>query len=268
MRRPTNWTAVLCLTAAAGLASPAHADVTMVQNVTGKIIVDASGETTTRIKGNKMRIDTARGNEVSTVILDIDGQQMIIIDQKKKEATVMPVAQLQEALGKAGGSGAHMTVKSKVTPTGEKKQVAGYNCAVHDISVAVPFSMTKDEKDSMTMVMSGPACLSKDAPGFADFSRLAAAAAEKGFVFSDPRTVKGPGASLAKGMAELNKTMSEAGIPLEQTTNLSLEGSGPAASLMGRFMKGTTTSTLVKITEGDIPADVFVVPAGFKVKTQ
>ena len=34
------------------------------RTITGKMIVDASGESTTRIKGNKMRIDTARGNDV------------------------------------------------------------------------------------------------------------------------------------------------------------------------------------------------------------
>jgi hypothetical protein len=264
--RPTTWTAALSLLAVCGLSTPARADVTLVMNVTGKMVVDASGEQTTRIKGNKMRMDQTRDGAVTTVILDVDTGQMITLDAKKKEATVMTLAELQETLSKAGAGDLTMTIKSKVTPTSETKTVAGYKCTVHDVSIAVPFSMTKDAGSSMAIVMSGPACMSKDVPGFAEFKRFYATAAEKGFIFGDPRAAKGPGASMAKGQAELYKAMSEAGVAIEQATNMGLEGEGPAAAMMGRFMKGNINSTLVKVTEGDVAADLFVVPAGFKVK--
>jgi hypothetical protein len=176
-----------CVVGLAVAAAPARADVTITQRTTGK----GAGETTSRIKGNKMRLDTTAGDNSSTVLLDLDTQQMTMLDAKKKEAMVMPVAQIQEALGKAGGS---IDVKTKVTPTAEKKQVSGYSCTVYDIGIAMPFMAQEGQPPMATLTMSGPACLSKDVPGQAEFARFYKTAVEKGFIFGDPRMAKGPGA--------------------------------------------------------------------------
>jgi hypothetical protein len=250
---------LLCALGMLGLVAPAAADVTVTQRVTGK----TAGETTTRIKGNKMRIETSSGDNTTIMLLDLDAQQMTMLDPKKKEAMVMPVTQIQEAMGKTGTA---MSIKSKVTPTSEKKQVSGYACTVYDVAIAVPFMANESGEAGMALTMSGPACLSKDAPGQAEFARIYKTAAEKGFIFGDPRTAKGPGASMAKGIAELQKSLAEAGIPIEQTTNIALEGSGPMVGMMNRMVRGSTTSTLVKIDESVIAADLFAVPADYKVK--
>jgi hypothetical protein len=251
---------LVCALGMLGLAGPAAADVTITQRVTGK----TAGETTTRIKGNKMRIDTTSGENTTIILLDLDAQQMTMLDAKKKEAMVMPVTQLQEAMGKTSTT---MTVKSKVTPTSEKKQVSGYTCTVYDVAIAVPFMAGEGGEGGMALTMSGPACLSKDAPGQAELARLYKAAAEKGFIFGDPRMAKGPGASMARGIAELQKSLADAGLAIEQTTNVALEGSGPMVGMMNRMIRGSTTSTLVKIDEGVLAADLFAVPHDYKVKT-
>jgi hypothetical protein len=248
-----------CAVGLAGLATPAQADVTVIQRTTGK----GAGETTSRIKGNKLRLDTSSGDNTTTILMDLDAQQMTMLDAKKKEAMVMPVAQLQEALGK---SGATIDIKTKVTPTSEKKTVSGYACTVYDIGVAMPFMAKEGEPPMATMVMSGPACLSKDVPGQAEFARFYKTAVEKGFIFGDPRMARGPGASMAKGIAEMQKALAEAGIPIEQTQKIALEGSGPLVGMMNKMLGGTTTSTLVKVEEGTLPAELFVVPADYKVK--
>ena len=117
-------TGILCV-ALCGLAAPAAADVTVTQTVAGKAaVIDLNGESVTRIKGNKMRTEQTRGDKTDVVIIDIDGQRMISLDAGKKEATVIPLSQLQETLGKVTSS----EVKVKITPTGETKQVAGYSC--------------------------------------------------------------------------------------------------------------------------------------------
>lgn len=259
-RHTTRIVGLACLVGMASFATPAQADLTMVQRSTGK----GAAETTTRIKGNKMRVESLVGDNTSVVLMDLDAQTMTMLDPKKKEAVVMPVAQLQEAMGKANMK---IEVKSKVTPTGEKKTVSGFACTVYDVAVAVPFVMGEGgDAPAMTMLMQGPACLSKEIPGQAELARLYKTASEKGFIFSDPRMAKGPGASMAKGVAELQKTLSEAGIPVEQTTTIKMDGSGMMVGMMNKMMGGAMTSTLVKVDEATISADLFTVPADYKVK--
>ena len=90
---------------------------------------------------------------------------MIALDAKKREATITSQAKLQEVLGKTSTG----EVKASVTPTAETKTIAGISCKVHNVSVEVPFSMGGPEMQ-MALVMAGPACLSKDAPGYADYA--------------------------------------------------------------------------------------------------
>lgn len=245
------------------VAAPAAADVTLTATTSGKapVVGDLTGSQTTRIKGNRMRIDTTQGDKTSAIILDIEGQRMITIDDKKREATIMPAAKLQEALGKTTTG----QVKASVTPTAETKTVAGISCKVHQVSVEIPFSMGGPEVQ-MAMLMSGPACLSKDAPGFADYQRLYTAVAEKGFVLGDPRSAQGPGAAMAKGMASFHKTMADAGVSLDQSIHAELKGDGPMAGIMGRFFKLDSAHVVTKIETGDVDAAIFEVPAGYKVK--
>lgn len=258
MRFPALPLVLACL-----VAAPAAADVTVTATTSGKapVIGDLNGTQTTRIKGNRMRIDTMQGDKASALILDIEGQRMITIDDKKREATIMPAAKLQEALSKTTTG----QVKASVTPTAETRTIAGIGCTVHQVSVEVPFSMGGPEMQ-MALVMSGPACLSKEAPGYADYQRLYTAVAEKGFILGDPRSAQGPGAAMAKGMANFQKTMADAGVALDQNMHAELKGEGPMAGVMGRFFKIDSGHVVTKIETGDVDAAIFDVPAGYKVK--
>jgi hypothetical protein len=244
------------------VAAPAAADVTMTATSSGKaMMVDLSGTSVTRIKGNKMRIDSQKDGKETSVIIDIDGQRMIALDSGKKEAEVTSLAKLQETLSKVTVGQA----KASLSPTGESKTVAGIACKVHNLTVEVPFDMSGKGDMPATLVMSGPACLAKDAPGYADYLRLYSTAAEKGFVFGNPRQIQGPGAATARGMAEVQKKMAEAGISLDQLVNVKMTGEGPMA-MMGRMFNMNVGHTVTKIETGDLAADVFEVPAGYKVK--
>src|SRR5688572_32969114 len=102
------------------VAAPAAADVTITANSTGKAaMMDLSGVQVTRIKGNKMRMDLQKDGKETTMIIDVDGQRMIGLDSRKKEAEVTLLGKLQEHLGKITSG----EVKAKITPTGEKKTV-------------------------------------------------------------------------------------------------------------------------------------------------
>jgi hypothetical protein len=245
------------------VAAPAAADVTVTANTTGKapMGVDLSGTHTTRIKGDKMRIDTVQGDRETAIIMDIEGQRMIMLDLKKHEATVTSAAKLQEVMSKTTTG----EVKASVKPTGETKTIAGFSCKVHDVSVEVPFALGGQDMQ-MALVMSGPACLSKDAPGFADYQRLYTTIAEKGFIIGDPKGAQGPGAAMAKGLTNFQKTLAAAGIALEQNMHAEMKGEGPMAGMMGRMFKFDTGHVVTKIETGNLDAALFDVPAGFKVK--
>jgi hypothetical protein len=245
------------------VAAPAAADVTVTATTSGKapMVGDMAGTSVTRIKGNKMRMDTTQGDRETAIIFDVDGQRMIVLDLKKKEATIMPTAKLQEVMSKTTTGEA----KASVTPTAETKTVAGISCKVHNVTVEVPFSMGGPGMQ-MALVMSGPACLSKDAPGYADYQRLYSAIAEKGFILGDPRSAQGPGAAMARGMTDFQKTMAAAGVSLEQSMHAELKGDGPMAGMMGRMFKIDSGHVVTKIESGDVDAAIFEVPAGFKVK--
>ena len=257
MRSTALTCALACL-----VAAPAAADVTVTSASTGRApMMDLSGTSVTRIKGNKMRIDHQKDGKETSVILDIDGQRMISLDSGKKEAEVTSLTKLQETMGKVTGG----EVKATVTPTGEKKTIAGMSCTVHDLNVEVPFDMSGKGEMPAKLVMTGPACLAKDAPGYDDYVRLYTTATEKGFIFANPRQAQGPAAATQRGMASVQRKLAEAGVSLEQNISVKMTGEGPMA-MMGRMFNLTAGHTVQKIDTADLPADVFEVPAGYKVK--
>jgi hypothetical protein len=244
------------------LAAPARADVTVTSTITGTGRMTAgSGSTTIRLKGGKMRNDmTNAKGEMTTIIMDLDAGKMISIDHKKKEAIVMDGAMASEVTSKVKDT----DVVVKLTPTSVTKQVAGQTCTVHDSEVKINFSPA--EGMTIGINMTGPVCLSKTAPGQADYAKFYTAAVEKGFFFGDPQAAKGnPG--IAKGFQKLYKAFADAGMPLSQTTTIKFEG-GMMAGMMNKMAGGDTTSEVTNIDTSSIPDDQFAPPAGYKVKTQ
>jgi len=248
-------------------ATTASADVKVVAQMSGKMMgMNPSGETVTYIKGNKMRTDqTMGGNQLST-IMDVDSGEMITINHKKKEAEIWSVADMGASLKTAGIDANGVDVK--ITPTGESKSVAGYAATGHNMSVSVASEMGGAGSGmKMTVNISGPAFLSTAAPGAKDYAAFYIAAAEKGFFFGDPRAAKAQPGN-AKGMMALYRTMAEKGVPLESKQVIKLSGDGPMAGLFAKMGGGEINSTVTSISADPLAADLFTVPAGYKVKRQ
>ena len=190
------------------LAAPALADVTVTQKTTGKgpIGTAASGESVQYLKGSKMRVDQTRGEDETSMIIDADAQRMVSLNHKKKEAEIYDMARITADMQKIQAS----DIKASVTPTSQTRQIAGQTCTVHNIEIEIPMTMGNN---AMSMLMSGPACLVKDAPGAKDYEAFYKTAVEKGLFFSDPRQAKAqPGQ--AKGMARLYQEMASRGMPV------------------------------------------------------
>lgn len=246
------------------LAAPVQADVTIKQSNTGKGLgMSGTTASTTFIKGSRMRSDVVTGDTTRTTVFDLDTQKMYSFDSKKKEADVWSLADFQAEFAKTTNVSG---IQASITPSGQTKQIAGKTATGYTMTVAVPTTPNGDKNMAMTVHLTGPVWIVKDAPGSADWARFYAQAAEKGFIVGDPRAVKGsPGQS--KAMAEMYRQMATiGGIAYETETDIKVDGSGPLAAIMAK-MGGMTMSTAVtEVSEGTLAEDLFAVPAGYKLK--
>lgn len=249
-----------CAAAVVGvLATPAMADVTVTAQVAGK---GGESQSITYIKGLKMRTDSSVLGTPTTTIIDIEAQKFISVNHKKKEAVVYNLAKFREDLDKSL-KGAEATASLK--PNTEKREIAGKACVGYDMSVTIPMAI--GEGMQMSMVMSGPVFIAKGAPGTADYARFHLAAAEKGFIASDPRVARGA-AQQTKGMTQLYKAMAETGgIPYAMEIGVKVDGGGPMAGMMNKMMGGAAfTQTVTSVSTDAVADDKFALPADYKVK--
>jgi hypothetical protein len=244
---------VLCL----AIAIPSRADVTITSKGGGTGMVGAlSGDLTQYIKGLKIRMDQATGNGRNvTTIIDMAAKQMFVLNHEKKEVDVVDMGSLSASMEKAGVSDFTVSIK----PTGQTRQIAGQSCTVHDLKVAVPMQMGNMK---MAMVMSGPHCLVKNAPGQADYAAFYKAASESGG-FLDPQQAKTRPAA-AKAMTDMYRKMAELGVPYATEMTIGFEGEGPMADMMKK-MANTITTEVTSVSTSPIAASMFDVPAGYKI---
>jgi hypothetical protein len=249
-------------------ASSANADVTITASTTGKVsVMNVSGVGTSKIQGNRMRTDQTVGGRQQALVVDIDGRRFLDINDKKKSVSITPLDAIQENLDKIGAG----TMSATLAKTSETKTVAGFGCTVHDIRVTYPFDVTgnNDAAMSVTMTLSGKACLSTDAPGYTDYRAFYRASAASGFIFGDPRMAKSPtGAAQAKAYAEFTRKMAEAGMALETHITVSATGENPMSQAMAKLAASDIRTIVTSIDTGALDAALFDVPAGYKSKVQ
>jgi hypothetical protein len=251
---------------AAGLAVPAYADVTLKQNATGKGLgMSGTTTSTTYIKGSKMRTDTVLGDKTQSIIFDLDAQKMYMFESKKKEADVYEMAAFSKEIGVSVDS-ANMKVSMKAN--GQTKQIAGKSADGYDLEIIVPATMAGNKNMPMTITMTGPIWIVKGAPGTADYTGFYKAAAEKGWIFSDPRVAKAqPGQ--AKAMAEMyNQLAAAGGIAYESDMQMKMSGDGPMAALFSRMGNVSFNNTVTGVEAGALADDLFAPPAGYKLNSK
>ncbi len=256
--------ALLGLLAFPLLVAPLWADVTMKQNLAGRGMgMGAATQTVTYIKGFKMRSDATLNGTTRTTIFDVEHQKMYIFDSKKKEVDVWNMADFTQQLGAAADTSG-MTASFKAN--GQTKAIAGKTAAGYDMSISLPTHMGDPKNGmAMTVTLSGPTWIVKGAPGSADFQKFYRAAAEKGFIFTDPRAAKAQSGQ-AKATTEMYRQMAATGgIPYETEMNIKMSGEGPMASMMSKMGNLTMTTTVESIEVGALADDLFQPPAGYKV---
>jgi hypothetical protein len=249
-------------------AAVARADVTVNTSTSGKAsIINVGGDGVSLFKGRRQRTDSMVGGRAVSLIIDIDNLRFVELDERKKTATVTPLASIADQLAKVGGGAMQATLSA----TSQEKTVSGYPCTVHDVKVSMPFSPVGEQGQGMdmTLVLSGTVCLSRAAPGLADYQAFYRAAADSGFIFGNPAAARSPtGAAQAKAYAALTKKMAEAGMALESHVTISASGDNPMGAMMAKLAASDISTTVTKVESGEVPAEKFEIPAGYKVRTK
>ena len=252
---------ILVLGCALAVSAQLFADVTIKSTGTGKGLgLSADMASTTYVKGLKMRVDTGT-NPVKTVVFDLDEQKMISFDSKKKEADVWDMSTSADDMAKVVETG---SIKSSVKPNGQSKQIAGKTANGYDIYIEVPFMMGGEKGMAMTMLMTGHTWIVKGAPGTAEYAAFYKGAAQKGWIFQDPKTAKAsPGQ--AKATAKMYEQFAAlGGVPYETDMQMKATGEGPMA-MMAKAMNFSMATTVQSIETTGLQADMFAPPAGYKL---
>lgn len=121
--------ALLSLSVSLLLLQPAaRADITLVQDT---LLNGVSSRSTMWIKGDKVRTDN---DTTTTMIMDTSSGEMTTLMHEQKMKITTNTKQLQALAAAAGGApaagGAEAAV-TKVTATGQKEKVEGYDCEIY-----------------------------------------------------------------------------------------------------------------------------------------
>lgn len=262
MKRPL----LAALVALVASVAPAFADVTIKSNIVGKGMgMGGTMTSVTYVKGAKMRNETVIGDTTRITIFDVEGQKLYSFDSKKKEADVFDMQKLSGDIAK----NVQITdMKTSLKANGQTKQIAGKSASGYDMEVSLPATMGGEKGMKMIISLAGPVWIVKGAPGTQEYMAFYKNAVEKGWFFSDPRQAKAqPGQ--AKAMAEMYRQIaSTGGIPYEQEMNVRMSGEGQMAAAFAKMGNITMTTTVTSVDTAKIAADLFAVPADYKLKEQ
>jgi hypothetical protein len=246
--------------------APASADVTIKSTGTGKGLgMSGTTTSTTYIKGQKMRVDNVLGNKATTTIFDVENQKMYLLDPKKKEVDSWDMAAFSQELSQAVSVDG---MQAAMRPNGQTKSVAGHETEGYDMDIVVPATIGGASGMKVTILLTGVAWIAKGVPGTEEFATFYNGAAEKGFIFSDPRAARAsPGQ--ARAMAQMHAEFARiGGVPYESQMNIKAQGEGMMGSMMAKMGGMSTTTTTDSVEVGPLADDLFQPPADYKVKVQ
>jgi hypothetical protein len=249
---------------AAALAAPARADVTIHSTATGKGLgMSGTTKSVTYIKGLKMRTEATSGDKGAVTIFDVDAQKMYVVNDKKKEVDVWDMGAFSQEISQAVAVDG---VQASMKANGQTKTVAGQNADGYDVNITVPATIGGAGGMKVTMLLTGVSWIAKGAPGSADYAAFYQGAAEKGWIFSDPRAAKGsPGQ--AKAMAQMYAEFARiGGIPYETEMNIKAQGEGMMGAMMAKMGNVSTTTTTDSVDTAPIADSLFQPPTDYKLK--
>lgn len=244
--------------------APAQADVTIKATATGKGLgMSGDSSNVTYIKGLKMRSEAASSKMNAVTIFDVDAQKMYVLNDKKKEVDVWDMAAFTQEISRSVPA---EDVQASIAPNGQTKTINGQVADGFDVKIVVPATIGGPGGLPVTMLLSGVSWIARGVPGAADYAAFYKGAAEKGWIFSDPRAAKGaPGQ--AKAMAQMYAEFAAIeGLPYEANMDIEVEGDGPIAAMMAKVGGVSMTTTIDSVETAPLDDVLFQVPADYTLK--
>jgi uncharacterized protein DUF4412 len=272
-----RWSATLL--ALAVCSAVVHADVTIVQKTTveggpAAAMGGASPTMTSRIKGNRGRVDIDMANPNVTAnmstITDASTKEVILLDHNQKTARVSTGA----PAAPAGAPAPNVKVDGSVTPTGKSQTIDGMKCDEYTFNMSMNLGEISGGQmppeaaammQGITMVMKGSMWVAKDAPGAAEYRAYQKAMASAELMGA----AMGATGMNMPGMDRLAKAMSSVdGLPV--LTEMSMGVDGPAGDQRVEMMKQMmadmkVTTKVLSLKTDAIGDDVFKVPSGYQI---
>jgi|SRR5579875_333112 hypothetical protein len=232
--------ALVAALSVSALSGPLWAGVVMTQRiVTSSGSNSSTDDRTVMIEGNKQKV-VMRGQ---TIVLDLDGGKMIVLDPASKTYTELPfppqgkMASVMQSMG-----GVNLDFKK----AGGVRTMQGYKCEEYEST-----------GKSMMGEFSAKGCFSSQAPGAAQYAAFTRNLAKK---FE------------AVGMARTSGSQPD-GIPIEldtstKLTNFNIPGMSPEQTerlkaMMANRPPTVSKSTTTSIKTEDLTADTFAVPPDY-----
>jgi hypothetical protein len=234
--------------------STAFADVTVTVTVSinaGQMAAD--GTMISFAKGTKFRADTSMAGQNITLLSDAAAKQQWMINHATKQ--IEPFSAQQ---GMAGIPVTFGETKSSVKASGQTREIMGLKCEGFTVEVTVPMTLGGE---TIILRMTGPAWVAKEGAGVTEFK-----AAQKAFTDIGMATsLMGQGPQ-GKAMADLTKALGDTGVVMEQEIQMTMEGTGQMAQMMGQMGTMTTTMKVTAISTDAIPDSKFALPEGYTKK--
>jgi hypothetical protein len=200
-------------------------------------------------------------------ISDVDGKQMVMLDQTEKTVRRMPFASFNQPDAAGGGLNVMMPkMDVTVERTGKTAQVAGQSCEEYHIVTimdmsqagALPSPDARDAVKDLRMVMKGSTWISTSSPAASELIRFQQAARAAGM--TTPTNLFG-GQNAPDPLAQA--AAAAEGLPCLSEIEMTYEGTGPMIEMLKKMGTMKVTTRLTDISLDPIPAETFVVPAGY-----
>jgi hypothetical protein len=268
MMRPIATAVALLLCSAALHADVAVTTVTTVQGGAIAAAANASPTLTTRVKGQKARLDLEAMGRTIITLADIAAKQVMLLRPDEKTAEIVSATALPAA--PAASSPGEATFK----PTGQTRAIDGVTCDEYTFSMNMNMSdltgpqipaHAAEMMKGMQVAISGSVWTSKSAPGAAEYLAFYKAAGDAGMTSAMTASLSG----LAPGFDKIIRALTGGeGIPYLTEMTITVDGSGQVADMLRQMGPTTVTSKVSKVSTEPIADDVFSVPADYKVVKQ
>jgi len=229
-------------------ASAAFADVTLkstMATAAGPMSVEMAS--VMYVKGLAMRTDIAGQGQDMSLFVDVSGKRQVLFDNATKQVQDLgaALANMPVVMGE---------IKSSITPNGQTKTLLGYECAGYAVEMSMPMTIMNED---IAIQVAGTVWIAKNAPGAAEYLAFSKAAVEAGLMTAP--FAQGP---QAKGLAQVQASFLEKGLPLEQQMQMNLSGAGQMGQMLAQAGMGDygMTMQVTSISVDPIPAGTLAFP--------